>query len=604
MNMLLAIVANIVLVVSALGFGSLVHRLFLRSFSQLDRLALTLLAGLGLLGTILFCVGQVWFSRSAILLVLLSGVLLAFGSLASAGQECWSALGRVHLPVFPAAIIFSVLLVTAVGGLALPTGDLSTNDTIAYHYLGPKVWLREGVIRPVPDEVLTYFPVVVETQYAALMSVGGKRAPGFFAVVSLASVLLIAASLAIRLGLDPSGAWWAAALIAAMPAVYRGAYGGMLDALFAGFVLAAARMAFDAEQPGHYALFGIFCGISMGTKYTGIIAWALLIFCSFLFSVWVCRRQLTTILKSLGISCAVAIAIASPFYLRNWIFYDCPIYPPSPFLLHFFTSKNMLPAVMQGLLENMGRSGQGMGGGFVDFLLLPFNLTYHTANYIGGAGGIGLVPWALGPFGLIARRRDAFTKGMLLFAVLQVAAWFVTAQVSRYVIHIYVIGAIFGVLGWQYTARSVSRNARVLSAVVIAISILYGMFMISSDRVEDVHAALSSSFEAKRSFQETPHLASFDYINSEPSVRKVLILNKGIAAYFIDKPYIKPFGRWGEQTLPGATDVPKVMAQLASLHVTHILDVKSEDGSFQLPEHPSGLTLVFEQGDQRVYRVD
>jgi hypothetical protein len=263
----------------------------------------------------------------------------------------------------------------------------------------------------------------------------------------------------------------------------------------------------------------------------------------------------------------------------------------------------MLPTVMQELLKNVRETGQGMGGGLMDFFLLPFNLTYHTANFR-GAGGIGLVPWALGPFGVVARRRDAFAKGLLLFAVLQVAAWFVTAQVSRYLIHIYVIGAIFGVLGWQYTAHLVSRNAWALSAAVIAISILYGTFVIIPDRVEDVHAALSSSFEAKRRQQEIPRVASFDYINGEPSVRKVLILNGGIAAYFIDKAYIKPFGRWGERTLPGATDVPKVMAQLASLHVTHILDAKSEDGSFQLPEHPSGLTLVFEQGDQRIYRVD
>ena len=602
MNMLLAIVANIVLVFSALGFGSLVHRLFPKSFSKLDRLVLTLLAGFGFLGTILFCVGQVWFSRSAILLVLFLGVLLGCGPLARAGRECWPALGRIRFPIFPAIIIFSVLLMIAVGGLAVPTGDMN-NDSIAYHYLGPKVWLREGVIRPVPDEVMTYFPVVVETQYGALMSVGGGRAPGFFAVVSLALILLTAASLAIRLGLDTSGAWWAAALIAAMPAVYRGAYGGFLDALLAGFVLAAARMAFDAEQPGHYALFGIFCGISMGTKYTGIIAWPLLIFCSFLVSVWAYRRRRATVLMSLGISCATAIALASPFYLRNWILYGCPIYPPPPVLLHFFTVKNMLPTVLQELLKVERKTGHGMGGGLMDFFLLPFNLTYHTANFR-GAGGIGLVPWALGPFGMIARRRDAFAKGLLLFAVLQVAAWFVTAQESRFLIPIYVIGAIFGVIGWQYTARSVSRNARALSAVVIAISILYGLDMIIPDRVEDVHATLSSSFEAKRRYEETPRFASFDYINREPSVKKVLILNDGISAYFIDKSYIKPFGRWGEQTLPGASDVPKVMAQLASLHVTHILDVKSENGSFQLPEHPPGLTLVFEQGDQRIYRVD
>jgi hypothetical protein len=604
MSVLAAIVSNIFLVASALGFGSLFHRLFPKTFSELDRLIMSLLGGFGLLGTILFCVGQVWFSRSAILLVLFSGVLLGCTALMRTGREHWPDLGGIHFPALPAAIVFSVLLLTAVAGLAVPVGEMDTSDSIAYHYLGPKVWLREGVIRALPDEVLTYFPVVVETQYASLMSLGGERAPGFFAIVSLATILLTTASLAIRLGLDLSGAWWAAVIVATMPAVYFGAYMGLIDALFASFVLAAARMAFDAEQPGHYALFGIFCGFSMGTKYTGLVSWPLLIFCSFVISVWAYRRNTATVLKSLGISCLAAIAMASPFYLRNWILYDCPIYPPPPVLLHFFSPKDLSPAVIPEILESYRRTGQGMGGGFMNFLLLPFNLSYHTANFMAGAGGIGLVPWAFGPFGLIARRRDAFTKGVLLFAALQVAAWFVSVQVSRYFIHIYVISAIFGVFGWQYIARTVSRNARVLSAVVVAISILYGMFMIISNRAESAHAALSNSFEAKWRYEETPRRASFDYINSEPLVGKVLILDAGVAAYFIDKPYIRPFGRWGEQTLPGATDIPKVMAQLPSLNATHILDVKSKDGSFKLPEHPAGLTLVFERWDQRIYRVD
>jgi hypothetical protein len=602
MSKLLAILANIVLVASALGFGSLLHRLFPKAFSELDRLTMTLLGGLGILGTILFCVGQIWFSRAAILLVLFSGVLLSRKPLALAGRVVRSALASDSPAILPVAFISIVLLVTAIGGLALPTGDMN-NDSIAYHYLGPKVWLREAVIRPVPDEIQTSFPVAIETQYAALMCLGGPRAPGFFAVVSLVSLLLIAGSLAIRLGLDASGACWTVALIAAMPAVYRGAYGGFVDALFAGFVLAAARMAFDAGELRDYALFGVFCGISTGTKYTALIVWAILIFCSLLNSVLADRRLQWRVLKYLGISAAIAVAIASPSYLRNWIYYGCPIFPPPPGLLRFFTLKVGSLAPLQKLQSAMLAAGQGMGQGPVSFLLLPFNLTYHTANFR-GAGGIGLVPLALGPFGILVRRRNPFARGLLLFAGLQVAAWFITAQVARYMLQTFVIGAIFGVLGWQYSARTGSRRARALSAVVVAISILYGMFMIIPDRMEDVHAALSSSFEAKRRQEETPRAASFDYVNGDPSVKKVLILNEGVAAYFIDKPYIKPFGRWGEQTLPGATDVPKVMSQLPSLGVTHILDVTSEDGTFKLPEHPSGLTLVFERADQRIYRVD
>ncbi len=103
--------------------------------------------------------------------------------------------------------------------------------------------------------------------------------------------------------------------------------------------------------------------------------------------------------KLFGVTCAVAILVASPFYLRNWIIYGCPIYPPPPILLRFFTPQ-ISTAVISELLKNMMESGKGMGRGIKESLLLPFNLTYHTANFR-GAGGIGLVPLALAPFGIM-----------------------------------------------------------------------------------------------------------------------------------------------------------------------------------------------------------
>lgn len=602
MMVLFAILANIFLVFSAIGFGTLIQPFFPKAFSALDRVVVTLLGGLGLLGTILFCIGQVWFSGLAIVSVLITGILIGVASIARGGKPIWSLFGSFRMPFLPAAIVVVVLLITAVGGVIRPYGD-TNNDSIAYHYLGPKVWLREAVIRPVPDEVPTYFPVVVETQYAALMFLGGERAPGIFAVVSLAVILLSAASLAMLLGLNSSEAWWVAALIAAMPAVYEGVYGGFLDAIFASFILVAARIAFEAEQLGEYAVFGIFCGFAMGTKYSGIVAWPPLIIGSLLVSVWAHHRSLAGTLKYLAAPCATAIAIASPFYLRNWILYGCPILPPPPVLLHFFSPPNPMSSEIHALANGFQVMDSGMGRGFAAFLLLPFNITFHTASFR-GAGGIGLVPLALGPLGAIGRRRDGVAMGLLLFAVLETLAWFVTAQESRYAINLYAIAAIFGFLGWQYVVRLGSRTARALAVVLVAVSILYGMSIIISTRADDVHAALSSSFAAKRRLAKTLGTEAFDYINGEPSVKRVLILNSVVAPFFIDKPYVKPFGVWGERPVPGVADVQDVMAKLSSLHVTHIFDYKLDNGSFSLPEHPPSLTLVFERPDQRIYRVD
>jgi hypothetical protein len=341
----------------------------------------------------------------------------------------------------------------------------------------------------------------------------------------------------------------------------------------------------------------------MATKYTGVMAWPILISCSFVVSVWAYSRPLGVSLKSMGISCAAAVAIAAPFYLRNWILFGCPIYPPPPALLHFFSPRNLQPTVIQALVEEVRTTGGGMGRGPLSFLLLPFHMTYHAANFRGG-GGIGLVPWALGLFGIIARRRDPIAMGVLMFAALESAAWFVTAQESRYAIAIYAIGAIFGVLGWQYISQALPRNSRVLSAMAVAISILYGLFIIIPMKAGEIHASLSSSFEAKWWHVNTPTADGFDYINGEPSVGKVLILDRGTAPFFINKPYIKPFGVWGERTIPGADNVTEVMSKLPSLHMTHIFDRKQEDGNFCLSSHPEGLTLVFERADYRIFRVD
>jgi hypothetical protein len=198
MRMLPAIIANLVLVAAALGYGSGLRRLFPQSFSKLDRLAMMLLGGMGILGTVLFVTGLAWFTRTTIGVVLLAGVLTGAAGLRGMLGEWRGGIGEMEWPVLPVGIVCVVLMVTAVGGLALPAGDMN-HDAIAYHYLGPKVWLREGVIRPVADEIQTAFPAVIETQFGALMALGEQRAPGFSAVIALAGLLLATGSLGMRL---------------------------------------------------------------------------------------------------------------------------------------------------------------------------------------------------------------------------------------------------------------------------------------------------------------------------------------------------------------------------------------------------------------------
>lgn len=603
MSVLSAIGANAFLLVAAIGYGSLLRPLFPANFSALDRRALSLLGGLGLIGTLLFDVGQLWFSRTAIALALLSGTMLALCRFIRYWRRpSFSIVGRGRLSL-PALVVAGVLLVTALGGFAEPTGDIKM-DAIAYHFLGPKVWLRNAVIRPVLDESLTAFPATVETQYAALMAFGGQRAPELYAVIALISLLLLALAVARRTGLNAGEAWWVAALIFTMPVVYRGAFGGFVDVIYSLFVLAAARVAFEAERPGHYLLVGIFCGFALGTKYTGLISALLLAVCAFFIATSVHGQGKRTVLKHLTLAGAAALLVGAPWYLRNWLLLGCPIYPPPPFLLHFFTARYLPPEALQHLLVRIWKEGQGMGRGPLNFLLLPFHLTYHPANFINGAGGIGLTPLALAPFGLLATRKEWFAKWLAIVIFLMAAAWFATAQEARYLIHGYIVAATFAVWGWKYVDRASPRVGAALAKVVVACSILYGFFMIVSARVDDVHAAVSQGFAENRWNKEVPFVDSFAYLNREPSVTKVLILEPFVPPYYLNKNYLKPDGRLGEKVLPEANDLPRLLSELDLLHISHVLDVRVEDGQFRVPQGAPRLKLIFQREDQRIYCVE
>jgi hypothetical protein len=603
MRVLPAIFANVFLIVAAFGAGTPLIRFLPASLHRVDRLAAVLLGGLGSLGTLIFLVGLVHFSLATILVIFVPAALFGIWSFLKGNNAEFPPYRMANRPVIPTLVILVVMGVTFLGGLAEPVGDFVMSDSIAYHYLGPRVWLRDGAIRPVPDESLTSFPAVVETLYASLLALGGPRAMALFAFTSFGLLLLVTYGFALRLKLDSRGAWWAAALVATMPAVYRGSFDGYIDAILCCFVLLSLRFAIDAEGPGNCLLSGLFSGLAMGTKYLGVIYLFVILGCASLIHLWHHREKLSIILSRLVLLGAVATAVASPWYLRNWIVLGFPIYPPTRTLSHYFPVKYMSPQAVAILGAVVDRSGRGMGHTFWGFLLLPFRLTFHPANYLNGAGGVGLTLLMLAPFGILICWRDLFVKVTVVFMFFFTVAWFVTEQDGRFLMEVFVILAAFAVWGWRFVAQKAPRFGPLLAGVSVACSILYGLIMIVPRRAPDVRAALSVSYEQGRRCREIPFLESFNRLNQDPAVRKVLVLEPLVPTYYLEKDYLKPVGRFGEETLPQGSDLGGVLNNLSELGITHILDVQYKGNGFRLPAQRSGLILVQEREDQRIYRV-
>jgi hypothetical protein len=606
MRFLPPLAANLLLFLAAFGLGGLLRPLFPTRLLKVDRIATIILGGLGLLGTLFFLIGLFRFSKPVIIAVLIPAASLGLAFIYKEAKGlASSATSHFDLPILPAAVIAFVVLLTFVAGFAQPVGDIRA-DHISYHFLGPQVWLRDAAIHPVPDETHTSFPAIVEVLYASVMSLGGTRAPELFSVFSL-TLLLVGFGLARRIGLDPKGAWWAAALVATMPVVYRGSFAGFNDAILAGFFLLAIRYALDATGLRDYALAGLFAGFAMGTKYTGIIVLFLAIVCVLALHLKN-KHELRKHLAGLALFTSCAALIAAPWYLRNWLLLGSPIYPPPPALLHFFTPKYMSPEAIDGLAAWVRHGGAGMGHSFWDFLLLPFHFTYHPALFLNGVGGVGVDLLALVPFGIVTLRKDLFAKVILLFVLLQTIVWFVTEQEARFLIHVYVILAVFAIFGWRYVNEKAARGGPLLSALAVACSMLYGLFMIVGYRVEDLRAAVSPRYEQQRIAHEVPYVDSFEYLNENPAVKKVLVLAPRFPTFYLRKDYLKPVGRFGEQVVPDAHDTAKLLQNAAAMGITHVIDVRVDDKEspvqdFVLQAPPPNLRLIFQREDQRIYQL-
>jgi hypothetical protein len=595
-----AVLSVAFLAVAAAGAGCWIGHLLPKNMTSLDHAALVLLGGLGVLGTSLFIIGQFDFSRPIIVGVLIVGGAFGIVPMSRFVRSALLAGKRHSPPTVPAAAIIFVLIITATAGLAEIAGGWD-NDAISYHLLGPKVWLRDALIRPVPDNCLTSFPQITETLFAALLSVGGNRAPGFSATLTFALFLLIIAAIALRAGLGFDGAWWCMVILATMPAAYAGAHSGFIDVLYVGFFIAAVRVALDAQTPRDFVALGLFCGFAMGTKYTGIPAVAVVFIVVFFMRAASLNGSRWHTLKNLSIAAFIACVIACPFYVRNWIILGSPIYPAPLALFHLFRPRYMSADTVRQMQLILWQRGQGLGRDPLAYLLLPFNLTYHTSRFH-GAGGIGLAPLAFGPFALLLTPLNSVARALSLLAFGLTTIWFVQ-QESRYLIPVYAIMAVLAVLGWRWLLATAGKPVQVLAAAVMALSISYGCFMIASGRQDDLHAAVSPAFALHFRKEHIPFYESFEYLNRTASVHKVLILDPSVPPYYLDHSYLKPFGTWGERVLPYATNADDVMPHLRELGISHVLDVNSSVGPFQIPQNLPNLQLVLELPSQRVYRV-
>ncbi len=498
----------------------------------------------------LFLPGVFW-------VLLLGGIGIGVWRILTKSQNGWvdASEGGIDGPGETAPVSGACLfLVVAAGLFVLPAilqaaAPPYVRDSLVYHLLCPKEYLKAGGLVHVEGNLYSAFPKGHEVLMTLLMAVGGDRAAQGFSVLQHVAAVTAIYSLS-RMAAGP----WAAAISAVglatvPPAVYFAGCGYVEPALM--MTLGASLLALTLlsrpppgvflSEKGGILFVGLLAGWMPALKYTGLIYLGLI----GLIFLWGQRKAPTQrVLTSAGLLTLGALP-GLCWMLWNWLTLGNPVYPFAWFLFGGLDWDETRTRAM-----NLYFDFFGMGSGFLDYLLLPWRLAF--------AGRFDSIQFdgALGPFLFIffigammaavnSTCRLQMEKGPrgMGFALLVSAAFFVFGtQQARFwlptqmIAGIYAAPAIDLLLG-RAKEKRVVKGALVLT---LAVSLLWNGWFLGSQFLKIGYYRSVLGWEQESAFlgRRVPGYPAIEFVNHHlPGSSRILCVWTGAYGYYLDRPY-------------------------------------------------------------------
>lgn len=299
--------------------------------------------GLGIMSYTALALGFLGFYRPPVLLLglALTAAILR-RDLAASGtalRVSWSRLWRMARDLPAGTPTLTILLVgvsilTILAALTPPHNW----DPLTYHLAAPQHFLLSGHIALLPDIEFASLPLTIEVLYGIGLAFGS---PASAQLLHVAFAGLVGAGTwaLTRRWFDRPTAWLSLAVFLGTPLVAMWARLADIDLGLACFVLLMIAAALRAHptaqglssQQAHrwLGLAGVFAGLALGSKYQALGAVAPLGLAVFVDS-WRCAGnsgRWRTALANASIFGFVALLVASPWYLKNWLLLGNPIWP-------------------------------------------------------------------------------------------------------------------------------------------------------------------------------------------------------------------------------------------------------------------------------------
>gem|GEM_PF-2291232 len=542
---------------------------------SLPKALLSLSLGLGCVAYTLFGLGLLGLFQRPILAGVVAALLVVASREVARPRVAWQAALQKGWRTFartPAPD--RLLLVIGSGGflvaLALALAPPTDYDGLMYHLAVPAKFLEAGRIYPMPEMVQANFPFTAEMIYSLGLAVGSES---FGRLTNLALWMLLVA-----------GTWWtgnrylggrtglqAALVLLTAPAAYL-ASSTCVEMIWAALMLSGI-LAFlryvEQDNLRLVALMGIISGLVLGTKEVAIASPAFLACGIGVHDLLRRRLGLVETARRLILFSAITVLVASPWYLKNWLWLGSPLFPlfteAEEWTSYYLTTAGA-PKTLVGLIT-LPLAIFFTPDGWVFSAAMP---SFFFLSYL-----------FLGLPAIFLTARNRYTYYLLLFAALFFAVWAAGYQLVRFLFPAFPIFSLLVAHGLTEGRcrhhRLPAGIRRVLLATFLGLSLSLHLILLNAINPLGVLTGL----ESRTGFLAQP-LAVQIYSATRwandhlPKDSRLYMIGAGQGYYFQHDALLDSTTANLDRMFAGESDAAKALSSLREAGYTHLFYSKAD----------------------------
>ncbi|MDI6782264.1 MAG: hypothetical protein QME49_09210 [bacterium] len=473
-----------------------------------------------------------------------------------------------------AILFFGIIL--AIGGPPI------LFDSLVYHLATPDIYIKNHGIIHIPHLVFANYPLNTEMLFTLSMILGGETLaqlihPLFGILAGLSIYAMTREYVGERCGL------YAILIFFSMPSVIFTMTFTFNDLSLTYYIIMAVYAMIHwqntrwLEAAGStskmlvppvkrqdirwLALSGVFTGLAMGTKYSGIISFGILSAI-----IIITTRRLS--LKELSIFSLAALLPVLPWLIKNIILTGNPVYP---FLYGIFGGVNWGEFDVQRFTQEMSHYGPSHAGVW-RYLSLPL---FITCDWSTGDIPVGPIILLYLPFLFFIKNIDKTIKYLLIFCSFYLLFWTNTSMVIRFLFPC--VALLCPIIGYIIKEAVRLQVPNLALELPIFIALILNVFTLYTAIGEHADFYLENKTREEKLLSAMPVKAYYQairFINeSLPQGSKVLFIGEP-RRYYCEKEVLTSSELDTEvisRLVKESKDIDQLNQRLKKLKITHIL---------------------------------